>query len=143
MKWHTVSTMFIARSSTTTIVLSAESSGLAVAAYFENIRVFESTNIPTGYCFADPPRPNTLDGCPSVSTTEPINIFALDMRVKERPPSLLPGRGLGESMQAKLEKLENFGDIRVQVNRVSTNNDKVSYTESHSKMHLTICLNCE
>ena len=125
MKWHTVSTMFIARSSTTTIVLSAESSGLAVAAYFENIRVFESTNIPTGYCFADPPRPNTLDGCPPVSTTEPINIFAVDMRVKERPPSLLPGRGLGESMQAKLEKLENFGDIRVQVNRLSANNDKV------------------
>ena len=76
MKWHTVSTMFVAQSSTTTIVLSAESSSLAVAAYFANVRVFESTNIPTGYCFADPPRPNTLDGCPSVSTTEPINIFA-------------------------------------------------------------------
>ena len=28
-------------------------------------------------------------------------------------------------MQAKLEKLENFGDIRVLVNRLSTNNDKV------------------
>ena len=124
MKWHTVSAMFVAKSTQTTIVLNAESSGLAVAAYFTNVKVVEAKNVPTGYCFSEPPRPDTLDGCPAKAVTEPINIFAVAMRESERPPSLLPGRGLGESMQAKIEKLANIGDIRVVVNRQSENHGK-------------------